>query len=176
MKNFLDSLNRIFKAPLFMICLFLSFLFLGGINSQKVSAAEDFEITGHSSNFSVSGTTLTTSGQDSTSYWVEIYHTTSGGELKCISLMLNAISGYGTIVDAVGKSYTQCLGDSKVAKDGFNDYRFGINGNDYNSNPTYLDDLDIVSAANVRVLINFEQNNVYSFINALADYVSAANN
>lgn len=65
---------------------------------------------------------------------------------------------------------------SKVDKDGFNDYRFGINGNDHTVNDSYLDDLDVVSAANARVLINFEENNVYNFINALADYVIAANN
>ncbi len=65
---------------------------------------------------------------------------------------------------------------SKVEKEGFNDYRFGINGNDHTTKTTYLDDLAVVDAANVRVLINFEKNNVYNFINALADYVIAANN
>lgn len=64
---------------------------------------------------------------------------------------------------------------SKVAKDGFNDYRFGINGIDYKTS-TYLDDLDVVDAANARVLINFETNNVYNFIDSLADYLEAANN
>lgn len=68
------------------------------------------------------------------------------------------------------KLYKKVYG--KVSMEGFNNYRFSTNGG-YNNLDAYMDALnDTVDQANARVLLDFEQNKIYAFLNSTYSFVN----
>lgn len=89
----------------------------------------------------------------------EALYATNSAIVKKFEVALNKFKQHFTLYQKVY---------SKINMEGYNNYRFGVNG--AISEEEYFASLSVVDAANARVIKNFEESNIYAFMNAIVQY------
>ena len=95
----------------------------------------------------------------------EALYATNSAIVKKFEVALNKFKQHFTLYQKVY---------SRINMEGYNNYRFGING--AISEEEYFAGLSVVDAANARVIKNFEESNIYAFMNAIVKYHTDAKN
>ena len=95
------------------------------------------------------------------------------GAVSAVNQFVVSLNTFNQYFNLYNKVY------DKVSMESFNNYRFEINGGFEGSNATvkhenYIETLSPVDAANVNVLIDFEENKVSAFLNSINTLLSKA--